>query len=479
MVKEGSSADVPVVGVSSSDWTDDELRERAARVDRRGARRRADRRGGVRVAASSGSATVSGDYRDAADLRRPRPEARRTASTRSSTWPSRRRCSTTSSGPRPRRAQQGRPGRGREAVRPRPGSRPTSSTRSSTGPSPRSRVFRIDHFLGKEAVENLLVFRFANSMLEPIWNRNFIASVQITMAEEFGVQGRGKFYDTSARCATSCRTTCSQIVALLAMEPPVGGRRRRAARREGQAVPPDRPFDPDRRRPGPVPRLHRRGRRRSPAPTPRPSWPLRFEIDSWRWAGVPWLIRAGKCLPVTATEAIVEFNAPPRLLFADAGTPPPRAQPPALPPRRRRRHHAAPPGQGARRRAGDAGPSTSRCQLRQGVRPPRRGLPAPARGRHGGRRPPVRPGRRARRAVAHRRAGARRPAAGAACTTRARGARPRPTASPPPSAAGASRSRRANTRHRATIAGGRCSPPSPTRRSRSSRSGRSSCARSG
>ena len=163
---------------------------------------------------------------------------------------------------------------------------------------PESAVFRIDHFLGKEPVENLLVFRFANSMLEPIWNRNYISSMQITMAEAFGVEGRGKFYDEVGRAARRRAEPPAADRGAAGHGAAVGLDARRAARREGQGV-------------------HARSRRSTrpsrsaastaatstktastPAPTPRPSSPLRFEIDSWRWAGVPWLIRAGKTLAV-------------------------------------------------------------------------------------------------------------------------------------------------------------------------------------
>ncbi|MEP6537985.1 MAG: glucose-6-phosphate dehydrogenase [Bryobacteraceae bacterium] len=184
---------------------------------------------------------------------------------------------------------------------------------------PEDSIFRIDHFLGKEAIMNILYFRFANSFLEPIWNRNYIASVQITLSENFGVEDRGAFYETAGCLRDVIENHLFQVVALLAMEPPAGRDFGAVHIEKAKVFEAMRPMKSD-----DLVRGQYAGYRKETGVARHSDvetfCAMRLFIDSWRWAGVPWYLRSGKYLPETATEVVVELKPPPQRLFADSAS---------------------------------------------------------------------------------------------------------------------------------------------------------------
>ena len=182
---------------------------------------------------------------------------------------------------------------------------------------PEPNIFRIDHYLGKDAVVNLLYFRFANPNYEPIWNRNYIQSVQITMAEDFGVSGRGKFYEEAGAIRDVIQNHMLQLVALVAMEAPTSIYPESVRDEQVKVFRTIPPLQPEN-----LVRGQFLGYRSEPGVASDSQTEtfaaIRFEIDSWRWAGVPFLIRAGKCLATTATEVLVRLKRAPLGLVSDS-----------------------------------------------------------------------------------------------------------------------------------------------------------------
>jgi len=311
MVKRGQ-LNVPVIGVAKAGWNIEQLRIRARESLEKHA-------GGVDAAAfdklSSLLGYVDGDYRDPATFEQLRVAL--------------------GAAERPLHylaipqslfatvvEQLGRSGcsRGGRVVAEKPFGHDLASAqalnRSLLAVFPEPAVFRIDHYLGKEPVQNLLYFRFSNSIFEPIWNRSCIDSVQITMAESFGVEGRGSFYDQTGAVRDVIGNHLLQVMACLAMDAPESGHPETQRDQKAHLLEAILPVDPQS-----VVRGQFRGYRKEPgvAADSRVETfaALKLQIDNARWQGVPFYIRAGKCLPVTCTEVLVAFKAPSGSAFGE------------------------------------------------------------------------------------------------------------------------------------------------------------------
>jgi glucose-6-phosphate 1-dehydrogenase len=313
MVKRGH-LNVPVIGVARAGWTPDQLRARA--------KDSVEKHGGLDPTAfdklSSLLRYVDGDYSDASTFQAIRKELK------SSQHPAHYLAiPPVLFGPVVEHLESSKCSDGARVIVEKPFGSDLESARKLNqillGTFDEKDVFRIDHYLGKRPVHNMVVFRFANAFMESFWNRNYVQSVQITMAEDFGVQGRGAFYDQTGTIRDVIQNHLFQVLCNLAMEPPV--RTDSESIRDEKvkvlkAIPPLEEKD--------IVRGQFDGYRKEKGVAPNSKVEtfaaLRLNVNSWRWKGVPFFIRAGKSLPVTCTEVLVRLRLPPTVLKASALT---------------------------------------------------------------------------------------------------------------------------------------------------------------
>ena len=313
MVKKGSLT-VPVIGVASSAWSDDEVRQHIGKSLAPG--------GSVDDEAAferllSKVRYVSGDYKSPATFQ----------ALKSALGPAQRPAHYLAIPPSlfttviESLGAAGLAGPGARVIVEKPFGRDLASAialnTAAHSVFPESSIFRIDHYLGKEAIMNILYFRFANAFLEPIWNRNHVASVQVTLAENFGVGQRGGFYESAGCLRDVVENHMFQIVALLAMEPPAYQSFEAVHRAKASVFHAMRPLTTDDVVRGQY--VGYRGEKDvAPDSDVETFCALRLHIDSWRWSGVPWYLRSGKLLPTTAVEVLVQLKPPPQRLFDDS-----------------------------------------------------------------------------------------------------------------------------------------------------------------